>query len=102
MTTSESAQSVESNALGSWTNFISEALTIKAAGYLNEQREKAGVYQTTSANQQETRVNNDGANLTGKVSGAQNMANWLVIGGGILAALVVLVVLFDLFAGKES
>lgn len=102
MSTYESAASQETNALGSWADFFSEALTIKAAGYLNEQREKAGIYQTSSSDQMATRTNNDGSNLTGQQTLAQKSANWLMIGGFVFAGLIVVVVLVELLGGKKG
>lgn len=75
--------------------FTSEALAIKAAGYLKGLQEDEGLY-PSSDQQLPTRVDNTGANLTGMPGGEAQLKTWLIYGG---AALVILVIVFRLAKG---
>lgn len=86
----ESANSQESafaGALGGLSGFLSEALTIEAAGYLNQRAQNAGIAPQPQ-DQLPTRTDSNGTNLTTE-SSTDQAKNWLMIGGAIALVLVV-------------
>lgn len=86
----ESANSQESSfagALDGFSSFLSEALTIEAAGYLNKRAQNAGIAPQPE-NQIPTRTDSNGTNLTTE-STTDQAKNWLMIGGAIALVLVV-------------
>ncbi len=72
-----------------------EALAIKTAGYLSEEREKAGLSQyPDSADQVQPVVDANGGNLTGTLltgQGGDKTKNWLMIGGGVVLIAVIII-----------
>lgn len=86
----ESANSQESafsGALDGFSSFISEALTIEAAGYLNKRAQNAGIAPKPE-DQVPVRTDSNGTNLTTE-NVTDQAKNWLMIGGAIVLVLVV-------------